>query len=374
MKRIMICALILLLVGTTALAMPIRISNGSVTVSGRNLSDGVEGLESDDGAGETGEALDSLWLFRFQLLGYDENDDYLIYNENVYYSVPRQDLEVMALMIDPELIAGLSHVTDYEDLKKGSKGEKVAQLQEALIQAGYLEGTADGNWGGGTEQAIRAFQLDNGLIENGVADAKLQMLARSVAQPEFVYDASAGTEKLFAPIAGRVSVDMQPIYDSGLRLEYDDMTGNGFISDGTSMEFDLSGEADIERYILTLQFGLDVTEGEDGMVKIDPVVRIACACARRPVMESVIVKSGSARGQADVDAITTRLDGTDTIESCTARLTDQMVEALANAEEAGELKLRISGRYREFDVEVESQYLAGLARLGKTAAQLGANG
>ncbi len=43
-----------------------------------------------------------------------------------------------------------------------------ADIQRALKNAGYYQGTIDGKIGGGTKDAIKAFQRDNGLDADGV--------------------------------------------------------------------------------------------------------------------------------------------------------------------------------------------------------------
>ena len=48
-------------------------------------------------------------------------------------------------------------------LRKGSKGETVKTLQQAL----GLE--ADGIFGGGTEKALKSYQQENGLSVDGIA-------------------------------------------------------------------------------------------------------------------------------------------------------------------------------------------------------------
>jgi peptidoglycan hydrolase-like protein with peptidoglycan-binding domain len=50
----------------------------------------------------------------------------------------------------------------------------VAQLQEALIELGYLSGKADGNYGTKTVDAVRAFQKANGLTVDGAAGEQTQ--------------------------------------------------------------------------------------------------------------------------------------------------------------------------------------------------------
>ena len=50
-------------------------------------------------------------------------------------------------------------------LKRGVSGEDVRQVQEKLIQLGYLDDVADGAFGGNTEAAVIAFQEASGLSE-----------------------------------------------------------------------------------------------------------------------------------------------------------------------------------------------------------------
>ena len=55
-------------------------------------------------------------------------------------------------------------------LRRGDKNEAVAAMQQLLIDHKYLsEGGADGNFGGGTEQALMEFQKAAGLTPDGIA-------------------------------------------------------------------------------------------------------------------------------------------------------------------------------------------------------------
>ncbi|MDO5435427.1 MAG: peptidoglycan-binding protein [Clostridia bacterium] len=56
-----------------------------------------------------------------------------------------------------------------DTLRSGSSGTQVVQLQKALIELGYLTGTADGKFGPKTEAAVIAFQKANGLTADGLA-------------------------------------------------------------------------------------------------------------------------------------------------------------------------------------------------------------
>jgi len=69
---------------------------------------------------------------------------------------------------------------EYKELKKGSKGEEVRQLQERLVELGYLTGKADGSYGNKTKEAVELFQVINtpyyDAIVDGIADVDTQVL------------------------------------------------------------------------------------------------------------------------------------------------------------------------------------------------------
>jgi peptidoglycan hydrolase-like protein with peptidoglycan-binding domain len=53
-------------------------------------------------------------------------------------------------------------------LRKGSNGEGVTRLQELLRDIGYDPGGVDGEFGPGTESAVKRFQSEHGLDADGV--------------------------------------------------------------------------------------------------------------------------------------------------------------------------------------------------------------
>ena len=55
-----------------------------------------------------------------------------------------------------------------ETIKRGSRGEAVKQAQTLLNQWGYDAGSADGIFGGNTENAVKEFQQNNGLTADGI--------------------------------------------------------------------------------------------------------------------------------------------------------------------------------------------------------------
>jgi len=66
--------------------------------------------------------------------------------------------------------------------KRGDKGDKVKSIQEMLIQLGFLDGTADGVYGAGTEKAVKKFQAANGLRENGIVSPDTYDLLKEMAE------------------------------------------------------------------------------------------------------------------------------------------------------------------------------------------------
>ena len=65
-------------------------------------------------------------------------------------------------------------------LQQGDEGEDVQEMQERLIELGYLDTDATGFFGTATAAAVRAFQKDQGLTADGIVGAEtLTMLNKS---------------------------------------------------------------------------------------------------------------------------------------------------------------------------------------------------
>ncbi|MBR4576128.1 MAG: peptidoglycan-binding protein [Clostridia bacterium] len=77
----------------------------------------------------------------------------------------------------------------------GDNGEAVRKVQRRLIALGYLNGSADGDYGGMTKKAVAAFQKNNGLSQTGrVNSSTLTKLNSSSAKK--ASQNAAGTERL----------------------------------------------------------------------------------------------------------------------------------------------------------------------------------
>ena len=62
----------------------------------------------------------------------------------------------------------------FRTLKKGTQGEDVYWLQMKLKELGYYNGTVTGGYYGGTVNAVKAYQKDNGLKADGIAGTATQ--------------------------------------------------------------------------------------------------------------------------------------------------------------------------------------------------------
>ena len=80
-------------------------------------------------------------------------------------SFPDEEDETASAVTPPET---------FRLLQKGSRGDDVLALQLRLQELGYDPGTADGIYGSGTKEAVRAFQKRNSLSADGMAGQQTQ--------------------------------------------------------------------------------------------------------------------------------------------------------------------------------------------------------
>lgn len=88
---------------------------------------------------------------------------------DVYFSLTESVLP--AETAEPEVSAAATPVLSDESYTIGSSGEGVKQLQQKLIDLGYLYGKPDGKYGNYTAEAVKEAQKAMGLEETGIADA-----------------------------------------------------------------------------------------------------------------------------------------------------------------------------------------------------------
>ncbi len=105
------------------------------------------------------------------------------------------------------LYASDAPAADSEDattLEVGSRGEAVKKLQQRLIELGYLNGSADGDFGSATKAAVKLFQKQVGITVDGVAGQATQAALYASDAPKYDgetsvdTDASSTAEKIIA--------------------------------------------------------------------------------------------------------------------------------------------------------------------------------
>lgn len=126
-------------------------------------------------------------------------------------------------------------------LSSGSSGDEVKALQSRLQQLGFYSGVLDGDYGKGTRAAVKLFQAQHGLDDDGIAGQKtLEMLYSNDAQPMLVtptpaaVQVLAGSQPLLVnrqhPVASDFApadlVNLSEYYDSSLvKIKYDGTQG-----------------------------------------------------------------------------------------------------------------------------------------------------
>lgn len=87
-------------------------------------------------------------------------------------------------------------------LRRGSRGDAVAELQRALAKAGFDPGSADGIFGARTESAVKDFQLAHGLAADGVAGPRTLAALRPGEAGGAGRGRTAGGEAVPEPVPG----------------------------------------------------------------------------------------------------------------------------------------------------------------------------
>lgn len=86
------------------------------------------------------------------------------------------------------------------NLKERSEGEDVFWLQSALKELGYYDTKVTGKMLGKTVKAVKAFQKDHGIYQNGMASQELvNMIAKAVTQKRAAAEQTADAEATETP-------------------------------------------------------------------------------------------------------------------------------------------------------------------------------
>lgn len=132
----------------------------------------------------------------------------------------------------------------FAKVEKGMSGVEVQSIQYMLIDSGYLSGGADGQFGSGTESAVKRFQSEHGLDADGIVGQQtVAALARA--------DSSATAAVIQLGARGDSVTDIQNRlssngYDTkGIDGVYGDGTANAVRAFQTAAGIDATGVVDV---------------------------------------------------------------------------------------------------------------------------------
>jgi peptidoglycan hydrolase-like protein with peptidoglycan-binding domain len=138
-------------------------------------------------------------------------------------------------------------------LKVGSKGAAVVALQQRLTELGYWNGTADGKFGGTTQQAVYALQKAAGLGRDGsvgpktrkALDAGVRPTARSKAGSGYLVEINLKKQLLMFVRNGEVVATLNTSTGSNMHYVYQ---GDTYLADTPSGHFKVGRQIDGVRH------------------------------------------------------------------------------------------------------------------------------
>ena len=294
-------------------------------------------------------------LKEFELYGLLDADHVLIQYDGKGASVNRAEFEALLPTIDLESYPTAEGKTN---LPQGSRGDQVKNIQQILIDTGYLTGTADGSFGGKTADALRRFQADHRLEATGAADILTQMIletaldGRANKKLRITYPTVLTKEEKFANILDSVEVDLEPFVSTDWHLSYDKFAGTGRLDSGLTAGQVVVEGADIDRITLDASFKIMlVRAAKTGIIAFKPAIVVESTGAYRPYVQSAVFNRGTDLVTVSKGMVSTGdLNGASLTEFTYIPLTAAAVDFLA---EGGDIDVRIKGKNQNYDFTLE---------------------
>ena len=147
--------------------------------------------------------------------------------------------------------------------KKGDQGEEVTWIQTRLKELEYLEKDPDGIFDEETEQALQAFQQDQGLLKSGMADSITMKVLETTTEKksevrkyygDMWEEAEACIDMSYAPSGTSMPMTMSSSYKGNTfewnTEEYTTFESNRFLSVLTSPLSTFAADVDTSSYAL----------------------------------------------------------------------------------------------------------------------------
>jgi peptidoglycan hydrolase-like protein with peptidoglycan-binding domain len=198
----------------------------------------------------------------------------------------------------------------WRELANNTKGEDVAALQQLLIAEGYLAGEADGDFGPGTEKAVKAWQKAEGREQTGVVP--LGELVAVSALPAVVQlgesvmvgrSVTGGEDSVLAPTGQRefvlvVTADQARLIpaEATVEITYEDHTWDAVIASTAQDEYGST------TFTLSAPDGSEVCSEQCSVLPNDPQVTLRSQVVIVPRVEGTTVPAAAVHTRADGSA------------------------------------------------------------------------
>lgn len=123
-----------------------------------------------------------------------------------------------------------AHAEIKSDLKTGSKGSEVIELQNFLINKGFLNGEASGNYFSLTRKAVISFQLANGIRGTGLVGPMTRNKINNEAGKSVVVSTNSNLNSNLTSVSNNISTTTQENLNIQARiLEFQNRVNSNFL-------------------------------------------------------------------------------------------------------------------------------------------------
>ena len=263
------------------------------------------------------------------------------------------DISELSTKLPEVPVGSFSDGTGLADINNGSQGDAAKDIQQKLTDLGYLTGTPDGMYGGGTAAAVKQFQEEHGLPGTGNADVYTQLaldLAAKGTQDvlETTYPTNLTPESKFASILDLTDADLGRYAGPEWRFTYDAFEKFGLLDPQIVIGSFTDESSDINRITINCSLKVVITENsKSGRLEITPCLVTESTGAYRPYLQSAILAAGGQTVELTGGESKGALDGITMTETGYVPLTPEALALLA----AGTLDtVRISGMNNTYDI------------------------
>jgi len=239
------------------------------------------------------------------------------------------------------------------DVNNGANGETARDIQQKLIDLGYLTGTADGLYGSGTAGAVKQFQEEHGLAGTGNADVNTQMVLAMAAAGaadvlETTYPTVLTPEDKFGDIMSLTDTDLSRYAGAEWMYSYDAFEKFGMLDPGIVIGTFADESSDINKISMTCSLKVVISENKkSGRLDVLPCLVVESTGAYRPYLQSAILASGGQTVQVTGGESKGGLSGVTMTETGYVLLTPEALALL----QAGTLdSVRITGMNNSYDI------------------------